>query len=256
MTGTGQDRATVIAYLDELLEVVRFTDYAPIGLQVVGADRVTKVCVAVSASLDVFERAGAAGAQMLVVHHGLFWDGSSRVVGVLERRRLEALFRHGLTLAAYHLPLDAHPVVGNNARLIELLGVAAHEPFASHRGVPLGRHGSLPEPTTAEALATRLEEALGRVPLVFPGGPAAVRRIGVVSGGAAGDVRAAAALGLDLFVTGEADEESPYLAAELGVHLVAGGHNATETVGVRALAACLERDLGLATEFLPVANPV
>ena len=246
----------MIRYLDDLLDVTSFTDYGPIGLQVVGADRVTKVCVAVSASLDVFERAGAAGAQLLVVHHGLLWDNTSRVVGVLERRRLEALFRHDLTLAAYHLPLDAHAEVGNNARLAELLGIAAHEPFAPHRGRPLGRHGTLPEPTTAAAVATRLEEALGRAPLVFPGGPAVVRRVGIVSGGAAGDVRAAAELGLDLFVTGEPDEDSPYLAAELGIHFLAAGHNATETVGVRALGECLERDLGLETEFLPVANPV
>jgi dinuclear metal center YbgI/SA1388 family protein len=246
----------VLCYLDELLEVAAFTDYGPIGLQVVGADRVRKVCVAVSASLDVFERAGAAGAQLLVVHHGLFWDGASRVIGTLERRRLEALFRHDLTLAAYHLPLDAHPEVGNNARLIELLGVERHEPFAPHRGRALGRHGTLPAATSATELAGRLEAALGVTPRVFAGGPRTVRRIGVVSGGAGGDVRAAAELGLDLFVTGEPEEESPYLAAELGIHFVAAGHNATETVGVRALAERLERDLDLETAYLPVDNPV
>lgn len=256
MTAAGVDRTTVARYLDDLLEVTSFTDYGPIGLQVVGAHMVTKVCVAVSASLDVFERAGAAGAQMLVVHHGLFWDGTSRVVGPLERRRLETLFRHDITLLAYHLPLDAHPVVGNNARLIELLGVERHEPFAPHGGRPLGRHGTLPTASTAEGVAAVLGGALGVTPLMFLGGPVEVRRVGVVSGGAGGDVRAAAALGLDLFVTGEPEEESPYLAAELGVTFVAAGHHATETVGVRALAELLERDLGLATEFLPVSNPV
>ncbi len=193
---------------------------------------------------------------MLVVHHGLFWDGASPVIGRLERRRLEALFSHDLSLVAYHLPLDAHPGLGNNARLVELLGVERHEPFAPHRGRPLGRYGELPAPTDAASIARRLEGALGVTPLVFPGGPDVVRQIGVVSGGAAGDVRAAAALGLDLFVTGEPAEWSPYVAAELGIHFVAAGHNATETVGVRALAEVMERDLGLETEFLAVDNPV
>ncbi len=137
--GPRQQRDAVVLHLDELLEVEGWTDYGPNGLQVVGADEVRKVCVAVSASLDVFERAGAAGAQMLVVHHGLLWDNAERVIGRLARRRLEALFRHDLSLVAYHLPLDAHPELGNNALLLRLLGVERHEGFAAEIGSALCR---------------------------------------------------------------------------------------------------------------------
>jgi dinuclear metal center YbgI/SA1388 family protein len=249
-------RDAIVAYLDDELEAAAYRDYGPNGLQVVGADEVTRLRVAVSASLEVFERAAADGAQMLVVHHGLFWDGGSPLIGRLERRRLETLFRHDLSLVAYHLPLDGHAVLGNNAQLAAILGIADPQPFAEHRGRALGRHGALAAPASAEDVATTLGEALGSMPLVLPGGPGEVRTVGVVSGAAARDVREAAALGLDLFVTGEPEEDAPYLARELGVTIVAAGHNATETVGVRAVAARLTDVFGIDTGFLPVWNPV
>jgi dinuclear metal center YbgI/SA1388 family protein len=249
-------RDAIVAYLDEELESAAYRDYGPNGLQVVGADEVTRLRVAVSASLEVFERAAADGAEMLVVHHGLFWDGASPVIGHLERRRLETLFRGDLSLVAYHLPLDGHPVLGNNARLAAILGLDDPEPFAEHRGRAIGRRGQLAAPTTADAVAATLAAALGSTPLVLPGGPDEVRTVAVVSGAAARDVREAAALGIDLFVTGEPEEDAPYLARELGVTIVAAGHNATETVGVRALAARLADVFGIDTGFLPVWNPV
>jgi dinuclear metal center YbgI/SA1388 family protein len=250
------DRDAIVAYLDGELEVDQFRDYGPIGLQVVGAAEVSRVCVAVSASLDVFRRAAASGAQMLIVHHGLFWDGASAVIGPLERRRLQTLFDADITLLAYHLPLDAHPVLGNNARLAALLGIAAPMPFAEHRGRPIGCHGRLERPEGADSLAGRLGAALGSRPLVFSGGPDPVATVGVVSGGAARDVREAARLGLDAFVTGEPEEDTPYLAEELGVTTICAGHHATETVGVRAVAKRLEEVFGIETEYLPVSNPV
>jgi dinuclear metal center YbgI/SA1388 family protein len=249
-------RDAIVAYLDDELESAAYRDYGPNGLQVIGADEVTRLRVAVSASLEVFERAAADGAQMLVVHHGLFWDGSSPVIGRLERRRLEALFASDLSLVAYHLPLDGHAVLGNNARLAAILGIADPQPFAEHRGRALGRHGLLPAPASAAEVAARLGEALGSTPLVLPGGPEQVRSVGVVSGAAARDVREAAACGIELFVTGEPEEDAPYLARELGVTIVAAGHNATETVGVRALAARLADVFGIDTGFIPVWNPV
>jgi dinuclear metal center YbgI/SA1388 family protein len=249
-------RDELVAHLDELLDARGYRDYGPIGLHVIGADEVTHVAVATSASLDVFERAGKAGAQMLIVHHGLWWDGQSQVVGLLERRRLESLFRHDITLVAYHLPLDGHDTLGNNAVLAQLLGVVDPKPFAEHRGRPLGRYGTLATPEGVAEIAARIGVALGSSPVVFPGGPDEVRTIGVVSGDAAGDVRNAATLGLDCFLTGEPSEDTAYLAAELGVTVIAAGHNATETVGVRAVAAHLEERYGLRTTFLPVTNPV
>lgn len=250
------DRDAIVRHLDELLEARRFRDLLPLGLQVIGAERVDRVATAVSVSLDVIERAAAAGAQLLIVHHGLFWDGDSRRIGAFERRRLEALFHADLSLVAYHLPLDAHPTLGNNALLCDLLGVPGHASFAEYRGVEIGRHGALAAPAPAAELAARLGAALGSTPLVFPGGPEPVRTVGVLSGAGGREIRSAAALGLDCLVTGEPEEDLPYLARELGVTAIAAGHNATETVGVRALGEHLEAAVGVAHTWLPVANPV
>jgi dinuclear metal center YbgI/SA1388 family protein len=250
------DRDEIVRYLDETLEAALYRDHLPLGLQVPGAADVRHVCTAVSASLDVFERAAAAGGQMLVVHHGLFWDGSPRRITTLERRRLETLFRNDLSLVAYHLPLDGHDELGNNAVLAALLGLERVEPFGDYRGRLLGRYGMLPAPEAASALAARLGESIGSTPLVFAGGPDPVRSVGIISGGAAREIAEAAALGLDCFITGEPEEDSPYLARELGVTLIAAGHNATETVGVQAVGERLVREFGVTTEFLAVDNPV
>jgi dinuclear metal center YbgI/SA1388 family protein len=249
-------RDAIVRYLDETLEADQYRDHLPLGLQVIGAGEVTHVCTAVSASLDVFERAAAAGAQMVIVHHGLFWDGSPRRIGLLERRRLEALFRHDLSLVAYHLPLDGHDELGNNAVLARLLGLEGVKAFGDYHGRLLGRYGALPAPEAADALAARLGAALGSRPLVFGGGPDPIRSVGVISGAAAREIPAAAELGLDCFITGEPEEDSPYLSAELGVTLIAAGHHATETVGVRAVGARLAEVFGVTTSFLAVDNPV
>ena len=171
---TMADRDEIVRYLDETLEAAHYRDHLPLGLQVPGADEVRRV-PAVAASLDVFERAAAAGGQLLIVHHGLFWDGASpdgsRTLG---RRRLETLFRHDISLAAYHLPLDAHRALGNNAVLMALLGLEQVEPFGDYRGRLLGRR-VLPAPERRRAGA-RLGEAIGSTPLVFARRPARAQR--------------------------------------------------------------------------------
>ena len=221
-----------------------------------GADQVSRVCTAVSVSLEVIERTAADNAQVLLVHHGLFWDGADARIGPLERRRLEALFAADISLVAYHLPLDAHATLGNNARLADLLGLTQRLPFGEHQGVAIGWSGALPAATTATELAATLGGLIGSTPLVLPGGDHPVRTVGIVSGGAARDIRQAAAAGLDAFITGEPSEDAAYLAAELGVHFIAAGHNATETVGVQALAEAAAAQFGLSTSFLAVDNPV
>ena len=248
--------ADLVSWLDETLAARSFQDYGPNGLQVVGADEVTHLATAVSVSLDVIERAIADGAQALLVHHGLFWQGDDPVIGDLERRRLQTLFAGDLSLLAYHLPLDAHPTLGNNALLADLLGLVDRAPFGEHGGVMLGVQGALPSPAPVGDVAAALGAALGSTPLVLAGGDHPVCTVGIVSGGAAKDIRQAAAAGLDAFITGEPREESAYVAAELGVHLIAAGHNATETVGVQALAAAAVERFGITTAFLPVVNPV
>jgi dinuclear metal center YbgI/SA1388 family protein len=244
-------RDDILAQARELLDLDAYPDYGPMGLQVVGADDVTKIAAGVSSSRELFERARDSGAQLLLVHHGLFWDNAPRVVDLQLRRRLEALFAGDITLAAYHLALDAHPEIGNNALLAGRLGVDSRE-----RVLDLGFGGPLQAPVSLAELADRLEQATGQESRVFDGGPDQIERVAVITGGAARLFPQIAALGYDAFVTGEPAEPTLHLARELGVHFLAGGHYATETFGIKALAERLAVQFGLEWEFLDLPNPV
>jgi dinuclear metal center YbgI/SA1388 family protein len=221
------------------------------GLQVVGAPEVMKIACGVSASRELFERAAELGAQLVLVHHGLFWDRDSRVVGPELKGRLRALFHADLTLAAYHLALDAHPELGNNALLAQELGVGPLEPFAG-----IGFGGPLDRPQPMDEFATRVRERLDRPPLVFSYGPETIERVAICSGGAARLLADAVAEGYDCFVTGEAAEPTKHAAKEAGVHFVAAGHYATETLGVRALAERIAQEFSLEWAFVDLPNPV
>jgi dinuclear metal center YbgI/SA1388 family protein len=244
-------RDDILEFARELLHLDAFPDYGPMGLQVVGADEVTKIAAGVSSSRELFERAAQAGAQLLIVHHGLFWENDPRVVDRQMKARLQALFDADVTLAAYHLALDAHPEIGNNALLAALIGVDSRD-----RLLEWGFGGALDAPVTVEELARRLEEATGQKPQVFDGGPAAIERVAVITGGAAKLFPEVAALGYDAYVTGEPAEPTLHAARELGVHFLAGGHYATETFGIKALAEKLAGRFGLDWEFLDLPNPV
>jgi dinuclear metal center YbgI/SA1388 family protein len=241
----------IVAFADDYLDVGAHPDYGPIGLQVVGAAEVSRIVCGVSSSRELFERAAESGAQLVLVHHGLFWDRDSRVIDAAMRSRLKTLFDHDLSLVAYHLALDAHPEVGNNALLARELDVQPERPFG---GVGLG--GRLDPPRPIDELARLVHERLDRMPLVFPYGPEEVRAVAIVSGGAARYLGEAAAQGYDCFVTGEAAEPTKHAAKEAGVHFVAAGHYATETLGVQALAAALADRFALEWEFVDLPNPV
>lgn len=243
-------RDEIIAFADDLLDIASYPDYCPVGLQVVGADEVSRLVCGVSASRELFEQAKALGAELVIVHHGLFWDRDPRVVDLRLRRRLEALFDGDITLAAYHLALDAHSEVGNNALLAAELGLQVDEPF----GVGFGC--SFQEPVSADAFVTRVRGALSREPLSFLYGPREVRRVAIVSGGAASMLQQAAAAGYDLFLTGEPAEPTMMTARELGIHFVAGGHYATERLGVRALTERIAKQFELEWHFVELVNPV
>jgi dinuclear metal center YbgI/SA1388 family protein len=245
-------RDEIIAWADEYLDVASYPDYGPMGLQVVGTAEVRRIVCGVSASRELFQRAAEAEAQLVLVHHGLFWERDSRVIGPVLRERLRALFDADLNLVAYHLALDAHAEVGNNALLCDELGVDRERRFADGYGFG----GRLAEPVPISDLAERAQQRLGQMPLVFSYGPEVVERVAVCSGGAARYLAQAAAEGYDCFVTGEADEPTKHAAKEAGVHFVAGGHYATETLGVRALAAKLAERFDLAWEFVDLPNPV
>jgi dinuclear metal center YbgI/SA1388 family protein len=244
-------RDEILDYAAELLDLDSFDDYGPQGLQVAGADEVTKIVCAVSSSLELFERAAAVGAQLVIVHHGLLWNNEPRTIDRRVRRRLEALFGADITLAAYHLALDAHPEVGNNALLARELGVEVESPFTE-----IGAGGRLPVAEPLEMFLARVRERIGPEPLVFAEGPDPVERIAIVSGGAGRLVTKAAAEGYDLFLTGEGEEPSLHLARELGITFVAAGHYATERLGVQGLSARLAERFGVEWEFVELPNPV
>jgi dinuclear metal center YbgI/SA1388 family protein len=244
-------RDAIIAFANDYLSLEEYPDYGPMGLQVAGGAEVERIACGVSASRELFEKAAGAGADLLIVHHGLFWDRDPRIVDPPMRRRLEILFAADMSLAAYHLALDAHPEVGNNALLCRALGINPDERFAA-----VGFGGGLESPCSVEELAGRLERELGRAPLVFPSGPDEIGRVAVCSGGAASYLAEAAARGYDCYVTGEPAEPSMAVAAERGIHFVAGGHYATETMGVQALTRRLAEQFGVDWSFLDVPNPV
>ena len=188
---------------------------------------------------------------MLLVHHGQYWEGDPRIVDVAMKRRLQTLFEGDITLAAYHLALDAHPEIGNNIIVARELGISEPERF-----LEWGFGGPLAEPATLNELANRLEAATGRTPQVFGGGPDRIERVAVITGGAAKLVREATVAGYDAFVTGEPAEPTLHLARELGIHFLAGGHYATETFGIKALAERLAAEFSLDWEFVDVPVPV
>ena len=244
-------RDDILDHARELLDLDAYHDYGPMGLQVVGAEEVSKIAAGVSSSLELFRRAAQSGAQLLVVHHGLFWEGDPRIVDRQLRGRLQALFEGDVTLAAYHLALDAHPEIGNNALLAGKLGIQSTE-----RVLEWGWGGRLDTPVSLEELAGRLRDATGREPQVFEGGPDRIERAAVITGGAAKLFSQVAALGYDAYVTGEPAEPTLHAARELGAHFLAGGHYATETFGIEALAEKLARRFDLEWEFLDLPNPV
>jgi dinuclear metal center YbgI/SA1388 family protein len=244
-------RDAIIAFADELLDVGSFRDYGPMGLQVVGADEVTTVVCAVSASRELFERAAAEGAELVLVHHGLFWDNEPRVVDPRMKGRLRALLDADISLASYHLALDAHPEIGNNVLLARELGLTAERPFAA-----IGVGGPFAEPPTISELAATIARTVEREPLVFAEGPERIERAAVVTGSGARHLVEAAAEGYDALITGEAAEPSMMTARELGIHFVAAGHYATERLGIQALADRICERFGVRREFVELVNPV
>lgn len=244
-------RSDIESYLNTLLEADRFRDYGPNGLQVEGRDEVRKIVSGVTASRDFIDAAIAAGADALLVHHGLFWRGhDGRLTGWL-KARVERLLAAGVSLFAYHLPLDAHAALGNNAQLGARLGLAADARFGEQ---DLGFIGAAPT-ASLEALAATVRERLAREPLVVPGDGRALSRIAWCTGGAQGFFEAAVAAGADAFLTGEISEPQAHLARETGVAFLACGHHATERYGAPAVAAHVAGRFGLVHEYVEIPNP-
>lgn len=246
------DRTQLQRHLDDLLEAARFKDYCPNGLQVEGAPEVRNVVCGVTASQALIEAAIERGAQALLVHHGWFWRGEDGRVTGMKKARMARLLAHDINLFAYHLPLDAHAELGNNAQLGRVLGLTPTG-VAGDQG--LLWLGETAQPVAASVLAQQVGEALGRAPLLVGDACRSVRRVAWCTGGAQGYFEQAIAEGVDLYLSGEISEQTTHLARESGVPYIAAGHHATERYGVRALGAHIAAHFGLQADFVDIDNP-
>lgn len=245
---------TLVDHCDRRLESESFEDYCPNGLQVEAGERVSVLVSGVTASLELIEVAAELGADALLVHHGYFWRGEPLPLTGVKGRRVRRLFEAGVSLLAYHLPLDAHPDLGNNRGLGDCLGIVDATPVDGTRG--LLWQGRLPAPLAPETWAHAIGAALGRPPIHLPGGPASVSRVAWCTGAAQGQIERAADLGCDAFLSGEVSEQTMHLARERGIHFFGAGHHATERFGVQALGAELAGTYGIAHRFVDLANPI
>lgn len=252
------ERDQIIDYCNKLLEIEAFTDYGPNGLQVPGRREVARVATAVSAHLASIEAAIEAGADLLMTHHGLFWDFHPRALSEQMATRLKRALTADLSIAGYHLPLDAHPEVGNNALLIEALDFEQDRGrrFATVKGREIGIIGRSDTGISPDHLYALLTETLDREPLRQGAGPDRIHTIGVVTGSATGEIHEAIAAGLDAFITGEASEHVMADAEEGRIHFFAAGHYATEVAGIRRLGELVSESFGIDHIFLDLPNPV
>lgn len=240
-------------YLNGLLEAPRFKDYCPNGLQVQGRPEITHIVTGVTASAALLDAAIDAGADAILVHHGYFWRGEDpRVVGQ-KHGRLRRLLISDINLFAYHLPLDNHPELGNNAQLGRELGLQPNGRFGDDQ---LGWTGTLPQPMTLRQFGEHVAGVLGRGPLVLGDPDRSVYSVGWCTGGAQGYFDAAVAAGVDVYLSGEASEQTTHLALESGVGYIGAGHHATERYGIRAVGEHLAQQFGLRHTFIDIPNPV
>ncbi|MBK7648584.1 MAG: Nif3-like dinuclear metal center hexameric protein [Betaproteobacteria bacterium] len=246
-------REELVNYLDGLMMPGKFRDYCPNGLQVEGCSEVTRLVAGVTASQALLDVAVERGADAILVHHGYFWKGEDGRVTGIRRRRMATLLANDINLLAYHLPLDAHPELGNNAQLALRLGWLPDGRFGEQ---DIGWLGTVAEPCALSALAERVASVLERQPLVVGDEARPIRRIAWCSGGAQGYFEQAIALGVDAYLSGEISEQTVHLARESGVAYLAAGHHATERYGVQALAENLARQFGITCDFVDLENPV
>jgi dinuclear metal center YbgI/SA1388 family protein len=245
----------MVGFLTELLQSSGFEDYGPNGLQVPGTDTVEVVATGVSANKEFFDQAIASGADMLLCHHGLFLHSQPRLIDARLKARLKPLFDGDVSLVAYHLPLDAHPEVGNNAIICDRLGLERREPFGVVRGNYIGWVGQCAG-LSFDRLCELCRETFGTDPLSFASGPELIQRVGVVSGSGASTIAEAEALGVDALLTGEPSEPVMAEATEAGMHFLAAGHYATETFGIKRLGELLSERFSVRHVFVDVFNPV
>lgn len=241
--------------LDDLLQVKKFQDYCPNGLQVEGRAEVQRIVSGVTASEALIDAAIALDADAILVHHGYFWKGERPEVTGMKRRRLAKLLAHDISLLAYHLPLDAHPELGNNAQLARRLGLQKEGALFPEDARAVGDLGVLSKPMSAADFSAHIEQVLQRKPLHIAGSDKAISHVAWCTGGAQGFIDQAIAMGVDAYLSGEISEQTVHAARESGLHYWALGHHASERYGVQALGEWCEKTLGVTHHFIDIDNP-
>ncbi|PYD15177.1 MULTISPECIES: Nif3-like dinuclear metal center hexameric protein [Pseudomonas syringae group] len=247
--------STLVEEADRYLNSAWIQDYCPNGLQVEGRPQVMRIVSGVTASQALLDAAVDAQADLVLVHHGYFWKGENPCVVGMKQRRLKTLLKHDISLLAYHLPLDVHPEVGNNVQLARQLDITVEGPLDPENPRVVGLIGSLSEPVTARDFARRVQDALGREPLLIEGSQM-IRRVGWCTGGGQNYIDQAVLEGVDLFLSGEASEQTFHSARENDISFIAAGHHATERYGVQALGDYLARRFALEHIFIDCPNPI
>ena len=243
----------VAAYINDLLHIQDFRDYAPNGLQVEGRRVVNKIISGVTASEALIDAAIEQDADTILVHHGYFWKGEDPCLTGMKGRRIRKLIKHDINLLGYHLPLDAHHKLGNNARLAELLGFVS-EGVMDEQGV--GNYGVMKRPCSLQTLGQHIEKVLARKPLLIAGGDHPIQRVAWCSGGAQKYLQSTVKFGVDAYLSGEISENTVHEARELGIHYIAAGHHATERYGVQALGEHLSNKFDIEHQYVDIVNPV
>ncbi|MBF0183943.1 MAG: Nif3-like dinuclear metal center hexameric protein [Magnetococcales bacterium] len=243
-------------YCHTLLNCASISDYAPNGVQVRGGEEIHRLVSGVSACMALFEQATAQQADLILVHHGMFWDKDPRVVEGSLKKRLQHLLQHNQTLMAFHLPLDAHATLGNNAQILQRLNLTPGKPFGLYRGSHLSAIGQCPQGIPLDEMVQSIHTLFGGQPLLLPFGPPLIHQVAVCSGAAPELIREAKQKGADLFLTGEATEYVYHFAAEEEIHFVAVGHHRSESFGVQALGETLAKQFDLQHQFIDIANPI
>jgi len=242
--------------LDQFLEIHQFKDYCPNGLQVEGKAEIKKIITGVTACQALIDIASEENADAILVHHGFFWKGENQEIVSMKYNRIKALIENGINLYAYHLPLDVHPELGNNAQLAKLLEIIDRRPLEPWDKRSVGRVGKFEQVVSPEQLSSRIESVLSRKPLHIDGGKKEIKSVAWCTGGGQDYITIAAEQGIDAFISGEISERTVHIAREMGIHYYAAGHHATERYGVQALGEWIKGELALDVEFVDIDNPV
>jgi len=248
-------RPDLLSFLDQLLQPSKIKDYCPNGLQVEGAHQVNHIVTGVTASQALIDAAIAQGANTLLVHHGYFWKGENQTITSLKKKRIKSLLLADINLIAYHLPLDIHPILGNNAQLAKLFNIVDMEGLEPGNMQSVAVKGVLAAPKTVNELTSLIEKKLGRAPLVEGAGDKEIKTVAWCSGGGQNFIEMAGEQGIDAFITGEVSEQTIHLAREYNIAFFAAGHHATERYGVKALGEFIADNLAVSVNFIDIDNP-